>query len=150
MTQIEKTLSQVAERWRKQGLDLLPPASRSMLDEFESRFQVCCPNDFAQYLLALGGMPLGTEDEHLIRFWPLSEIEPDADPSNPESAYFVFADYLIWSHGYGINLSAGPSSGVFLLTGPSPKRLASSFTEFLNRYLNDVDGEFLSAPSPRP
>ena len=44
------------------------------------------------YLLTLGGMPDGTWDEHLIRFWPLAEIRPvegETDsPADPD--YFVF------------------------------------------------------------
>src|SRR5436190_1037418 len=106
MPSIESLLKEVARRWREQGLNVASGASPSELRDFESTFQVQCPEDFAMYLLTLGGMPDGTWDEHLIRFWPLAEIRPvegETDsPADPD--YFVFADYSISAHEYGIRL----------------------------------------------
>ena len=137
--QIEQALVEVAERWQARGLEskLLPSASRSELDEFEAKFQVKLPDDFAMYLMTLGGMPLDETDVCFIRFWPLSEIEPDAEVSQPGGdAYFNFADFAVCAHLYAIRLTPPASSDVFLLGGP-PEKVASSFTEFLTLYLTN-------------
>lgn len=139
MPHIESLLSDISRQWREQGLEVASGASLPELRTFESRFQVQCPEDFAMYLLTLGGMPKGVWDEHLIRFWPLAEIRPaegETDPST-HSGYFLFADYSISAHEYGIQLSTSPRSDVALIGGPAPKTVAPSFSEFLTLYLSD-------------
>jgi len=129
MRSIETVLADVAGRWRQQGLNLLPAASKSALRDFESRFRVQCPEDFAAYLLTIGGMPDGTWDEHLLRFWPLTEIKPVTRVSDAEAyrTYFVFADYSISAHEYAIRLTKAFSNDVVLVGGPLPKTVASTF-----------------------
>jgi hypothetical protein len=144
MQSVEQTVSEIAQQWRQQGLKLLPGASQSALRDFESRFQVKCPPDFATYLLTFGGMPNGTMDEHLIRFWPLAEIQPVTGVKDTAAYanYFVFADYSISAHEYGICLSTAARPEVAVVGGPAPKPLASSFTEFLTMYLADPTSVF--------
>lgn len=134
----------VSRRWHEQGLHVASGVSQTELKHFESTFQVQCPPDFATYLLTLGGMPTGEWDEHTIRFWPLSEIRPiDGDTGSPtHSGYFVFADYSISAHEYGIQLSTAPHAAVALIGGLAPKTVASTFTEFLALYLSDPTSIF--------
>jgi hypothetical protein len=65
----------------------------------------------------------GTEDDWQdalpFRFWPLAEIEPVeeefSEPTHPDHSrypgHFLFADYLLWSHGYAVNLNQ-PALGI--------------------------------------
>ena len=114
------------------------------LRSFEALFNVKCPPDFATYLLTLGGMPEGDWDEHLIRFWSLVEIRPlEGEPGvSTYSDYFIFADYSISAHEYGIRLSTSHPPEVALICGPAPKSVASSFTAFLAQYLFDPESIF--------
>ena len=139
MQSFESLLAEVERRWRQQGLKLAPRPSESALRDFEARFRVQCPEDFATYLLTLGGMPDGTWDEHLIRFWPLAEIRPAAAVTNPTvyADYFVFADYSISAHEYGIRLLIPPRPDVALIGGPNLQTIAPTFEKFLTVYLSD-------------
>ena len=111
------------------------------LRSFEARIKAQCPADFATYLLTLGGMPEDAWDEHLIRFWPFVEIRPLESETGVStySDYFIFADYSISAHEYGIRLSTSHVPEVALIGGPAPKAVASSFTAFLAQYLFDPE-----------
>lgn len=49
--------------------------------------------------------------------------------------YLVFADYSIWAHGYAIHCD-GADPVVVIVGSPGPIRVASSFSDFLDKYLN--------------
>ena len=144
MQSIDSLLTEVSRRWREQGLNGASGASLDELRSFESRFKVRCPADFATYLLTLGGMRECVWDEHLIRFWSLGEIRPlEGETGAPTySGYFVFADYSISAHEYGIRLSTPRHPEVALIGGLAPKVVASSFTAFLDRYLSNPTSLF--------
>lgn len=133
---LDGMLSELVRRWTGQGISVAPGASVSELREFETRFHVKCPQDFAEYLLRVGGMPiLGEWDEHLIRFLPLAEIMPAAPaPDGANQGYFVFADYSISAHAYGIRLSTHPGD-VSLIHNPGSRVIAPDFTTFVKLYL---------------
>ena|SRR5437879_3553904 len=141
MQPVESLVAEVGSRWRQRGLQLAPSASQSALRDFESRFRVQCPDDFSTYLLTLGGMPEGTWDEHLIRFWPLVEIRPAAPRDAPD--YFVFADWSISAHEYAIRLSTLAPSDVALIGGPKPRSIAPTFATFLTVYLSHPAALFI-------
>jgi hypothetical protein len=136
---LDATLSELSQTWREQGITLGPPASESALREFEAESGVTLPKDFAKYLSTVGGMPdQGDWDTESIRFWPLTEIAPVRAISDSSLVgVFVFADYLISSHTYGIRLSPPRVGEVLIIFYPGSFTLASSFTEFLQMYLED-------------
>jgi hypothetical protein len=82
-------------------------------------------------------MSAGISDQNLIRFWPLAEIRPVADPAAHAEGYFIFADYSISAHEYGIHLSMPSRYDVGLIGGALPIIVAKSFTQFLSAYLSD-------------
>lgn len=141
MRSTESLLAEIGSRWRQRGLKLEPCASHSALGDFESRFRVRCPDDFSTYLLTLGGMPMGTWDEHLIRFWQLAEIRPVADVEEG-LGYFVFADWSISAHEYAIGLSTPARPDVTLMGGTKPRSIAPTFATFLSKYLSDPSSLF--------
>jgi hypothetical protein len=142
MPPIESLLAEVGSRWRQRGLTLGPSASPSALRDFESRFRVQCPDDFSTYLLTIGGMPEGTWDEHLIRFWPLAEIRPTT-PIEDRPSCFVFEDWSILAHEYAIRLSTPARSRVALIGGSKPRPIAPDFATFLTLYLTHPASLFI-------
>jgi hypothetical protein len=135
---LDAILSELAPRWQQQGITVAPGACISALKEFEARFHVICPEDFAAYLLTVGGMPVpGEWDEHLIRFLPLAEIAPILEVLDPSlEGYFTFADYSISAHEYAIRL-ATPPNDVALIHNPGSRVIAPDFTNFLKLYFEN-------------
>ena len=117
----------------------MPPISSTALKDFENRFRVSVQEDFATYLLTFGGMPLGSLDEELFRFWSFDEICPATEAMNLESYadYFTFADYSISALEYGVRLSKSAPNDVAIFGWHTPIIIAHSFTEFLMLYLSD-------------
>lgn len=139
MESINGIISEVSRRWREHGITLAGGASLTDIKAFESRFHVKCPDDFKTYLLTLGGMvEENAWDEHWIRFVPLPEIRPVDEPSaSLLSEYFVFAEYSLSVHEYGIRLAETAPSVVALIHGDKSRTLAASFAEFLTLYLSN-------------
>jgi hypothetical protein len=144
MQRIELVLTEVARRWREQSLAFGPGATLLQVREFEARFRVTFPEDFASYLITLGGMPDGTWDEHQIRFWPLTEIRPIAEAATSplETGYFTFADYSISAHEYALHLGAPADRHVAIVGAGEPRVLAPTFGEFLSLYIDNATALF--------
>jgi len=72
----------------------------------------------------------------------LEEIRPlDDRPSY--AGYFMFADYSIWAHEYGVQCGSSNRSDVVLVGGQTPRTITATFPDFLACYLDDVDALFL-------
>lgn len=138
---IQELLAEVRKRWTEQRIQTDPPPTFANVRAFESTFNVRCPDDFAAYLTTLGGMKDGTWDQHLIRFWPLPEIRPVEDVPGYVD-YFVFADYSISAHEYAVQCGRSNRSDVVLVGAATPRTVAATFSEFVARYLDDVDALF--------
>ena len=135
---IDTLLRELIERWRYENVELLPPASAETVADFEAKYQVQCPEDFAAYLTTVGGMPTRVMDEQMFHFSPINEI----GPRESAQEFFVFADFLISSHDYGICLYGIRYGHVFLLGGAVAKKVAPTFTEFVDRYLHEHSSLF--------
>ena len=130
-----------------QGLKTNPGVSVEELATFESRYRISLPSDLREYFLTVNGMPEGTTDNALIRFWSLNEVKPIpegapdyADIPDAQSL-FLFADYCIWSHAYAIRLSSSSetSNAVFVVGDEMPIKIFESFSELVREYLIDPD-----------
>ena len=92
-------------------------------------------------------------DSNLFAFWSLERIKPVADEcpelegAKGHESYFVFADYMIWSWGYAINLDANSSDAgeVILIGGRRPQQVARSFFDFIGLYVQDSKDLYASA-----
>jgi len=131
-------------RWRQSEVEIRPGASGTQVSQFEKRYGVVLPRDLRAFLRVVNGMHPNDMDpvEH-FRFWPIEEIKPVTEefPDNKALAslgdLFLFADYSLWAHGYGIRLfsDAGLANEVMLVGGEYPRVIGSSFEDFLRRYL---------------
>ena len=97
------------------------------------------------------------EDNALFGFFPLSAIKPvpeelagmDGTPDyspimktlGDPASWFVFVEYLIWSHVYALRLSPDPSekTPVIWISGELHGVISPSFTEFAESYLTDPE-----------
>ena len=104
--------------------------------------------EFRDYLLTVNGMlQSGNEDcdSNIFAFWQLNRIRPIADEcpelqrSPEEGRYFVFADYMIWSWAYAIDLAASSATaGRVILVGRLREQIVSpNFFGFVRLYAED-------------
>jgi len=136
-------------RWATQGLSRRPGSSAEALRVFERKYKVQMPEDLRELLMVADGME-EMDTANQIRLWSLQEIAPvsEAAPelaSDRYAGYFVFADHCLWSMAYGIYLAAAPAV-VVVAGGPGPIAVTSSFSSFLELYLDDSAGLFPSPP----
>jgi hypothetical protein len=114
-------------------------------ERLEARLGVTLPRSFRDYLLAIDGMNYGEwVDELEISFWNLARIEKEAGAPGDDSGLFVrdgrtfltFADFLIHSHTYAIEITADAASGVYIEhTRPQPLRpCGETFEAFVDLY----------------
>jgi cell wall assembly regulator SMI1 len=118
-------LEALARSWRTQGITPRAGVSEAELRHFETRCGVAFPPDAAAYFRTMDGMPDDAMDNQLIRFWPLSEVKSADRELAPENAasiadYYLFADYSIWAHAYGLRLAGSSSRDVAIRGNPSP------------------------------
>ena len=138
--------------WNNRDVEVQPPVSLEEIDQFESENNLVFPTDFRQYLLTANGTGDDCDDE-MFRFWSLSEIKSVEDElagyKSPDFPYefthpncYVFADYMIWSWAYAIQLSDSPDQPgpVFRVTNGAESEgelISPSFRGFMRQYLVD-------------
>jgi hypothetical protein len=132
--------------WRSQGLSTAGGATEEQIQSFERQYQLRVCREFRTYLSIVNGI-LETDncDSNIFSFWPLSRLKqvreecPDIEGAKGHESYFVFADYMIWSWAYAINLDSVhlKAGEVVLLGGNRQQRIAESFEEFIRLYIED-------------
>ena len=140
--------------WHRQAhLRLRPGATEAALTAFESRYRTALPAVVREYFrMADGfGAPADQDDEG-FRFWPLAEVEPlssyEGGRFGDHGKIFIFADYLLWSWAYGVALEARLAPVYMIGTADGrPRPVASSFEEFVARYISDHESLYGSLPS---
>jgi cell wall assembly regulator SMI1 len=133
----------VGKSWRDSGIAIRPGVAQADIDTFELSHGVHLPDEMAEYFRLIDGMNEGSADEHGIRFWPLVEVRAVLEEIPKASkdlfdGYFVFADYSLWAHGYAVHLIEGKSD-VIIAGGETPFKVAASFGEFLELYINNPE-----------
>jgi|ERR1044072_2229116 hypothetical protein len=139
------------QHWTRHDISIEPGVSESDLKAFEQKYKISLPEDLHSYFVSVNGMSPGVSDDSLIRFWMLNEIKPISEGA-PEYAgqnyieaadsVFLFADYCIWSHAFGIRLSSEEkeqSNTVFIIGFEPAIPIANSFSEFVDIYLQDKE-----------
>lgn len=124
------------DSWIKSGIQLVEPANSTAVEEFERRRRLKLPGEFREYLTIAGGMQAGETDEQLISFLSLPMIEAELDEHSPAPGLVIFAEYLIWSHGYAVQID---TSTVYAQSGTSLLKIADDFSDFVAQYLDDPD-----------
>jgi hypothetical protein len=141
------------ERWASTGIPVRPGVRLEEIRAFESKYGISLPSDLWDYFTTVDGMERWESDEEMLEFLHLEAVKsvPEyladflgvPDYGNivhtlPNAEWhFVIADFMIASHVYAIRLSDDVSRGtpVVFICGDSHMRIASSFTEFVEMYL---------------
>ena len=141
----KEAVARLTQRWREAQLKIRPGVSAEQLARFEQKFKTRLGPDMHAYFEAVNGMGRDEMDSEChIRFWPLEEVKPlheEIDASWAEG-YYLFADYLLWSHGYAIDLSPTGQGAIVVVGGESPRQVAPSFAEFVRLYLETPEQIF--------
>ena len=160
MSEMLALIARFVDRLRSAGLAAPTGIPLEQVRQFEARYRVQLPTDMVQFFRCVNGMKPGDLDpENHLRVWALDEIEPLA-AQVPEYATsvedaehaFVVADFLIWSLGYATWLtpSAVSASPIFLVGDGPPIRIAASFQEFLEMYVDNSPELVPPKPSRMP
>jgi hypothetical protein len=140
MKQFAQTLTELVEKWQTAGIVIGDGASAADIRTFEARFNVELPCDVSAYVKRVDGMVSRDYPEDLIRFWQLNEFEcarPAYGQGEVFEGWFVFADFLIHSHFYAFRAGRSSPGEVAISGGKGLLPVASSFAEFIDRYLHD-------------
>ena len=153
-------LASLSARWTAAGIAHGTGASDDDIAAFESRYGVVLPADLRAYFATVNGTAVGAygmQDEHLLGFWQLSEVQSFAEILDGDRATapdtgrtFAIADHSIWVYGFGVQLSDNPGAPTPIVVdiGSPFHRVASSFTDFIAAYLrNDTDVLYPDPPS---
>jgi len=137
--------------WSRYEVAMEQAVSESELKAFERKNNAYLPEDLRDYFLSVNGMSPGVSDDAFIRFWMLNEIKSISEGA-PEYAapkyiqaadsVFLFADYCIWSHAFGIRMSSKKkqqSNRVYVIGYLPAIPIANSFSEFVQIYLTDKE-----------
>jgi hypothetical protein len=138
----------VLRLWTETGVVVRPGVSALVLDQWEERHGVRLGSELRAYFGTMDGMDEATMDLEAFTFWPLHKLvnlgrefaDVPRGLAHPET-YYVFAEWLIDSHHYAIQLSPahGASGKVVCAMGHLHYEIASSFDEFLRAYLADPE-----------
>jgi hypothetical protein len=147
---VSRAGTKLKAQWQRDGSVLRPGALEADLEAFEVRYGLRLHPEMRAYLGLVDGQD-EMDPASYIRFWTLAEIKTAAEElkqpggmAGRTAGWFVFADFLIWSHAYVIRLSHDPQADapVGLCHGTLPSDgafplIARSFGEFVDLCLND-------------
>jgi len=140
-------LERLRDYWRGLACVNPRPASAEEIVAFEKRHKVQMPPLVREYFETLNGTQEGEshmEDEELISFWHLDQLQPLEDRPSVSPlhvpSFFLFADWSINAHEWAVQLTDNSSTrGPVAIMYDPPQQVAASFEEFLRRYLERAD-----------
>lgn len=143
MTPFSLLVDETKRHWNAAGLTLRPGVSDADVNEFQRRYDARLPASLKEYFQTVDGMGANESDDHLFRFWPLSEVRPVAEFENEDpvvySGFFAFADWSLWAYAYAIRLVEQEPPIVVIVAPAGPIPVAGSFEEFLTMYVQDPE-----------
>jgi hypothetical protein len=148
MSEKHAVLAKIETKWRDEGLSINAAASDEEIDRFCRRYGVGLPPPLLAYVSELNGLRANTYDGDFFRFWPLSEIQPVGDAWSGYrnlaafQGVFLFADFSINAHGYGIRLDDVNTGAVVAVAGDKLIPVAGSLWSFFEMYLTDQNSLF--------
>ncbi len=96
--------------------------------------------DVAEVYSTIGGMDENDSDSELLTFWTVEKILFE-NSFKDEKVYF--ADFLIDSHHYYFKYKDSETSAIYVGYDETDRyKIADSFDEFFELYLNDVNELF--------
>lgn len=145
-------LMELETKWRNENVNHPSVASSNELNLFQKREKVVIPDDLVKYFLSLNGTG-GECTDDLFEFYPLSKMQTVKDefkdwkgiPShqillsiNEVNNLYVFANanFNLFVYAIRLNESLTKPNEVYVLCGDKYKKITSSFSEFVQLYLD--------------
>lgn len=131
------SLDTVIERWKREGVDLLPPIDLetvvTALEKTGRRYS----RDVVSLYLKIGGMADNSSDSRFWSLWSLDRLA--SENSRYEPPYILFADFLLDSHCYCFKYKNENTSSVCVeyFIGEEPTQVADSVEHFFQLYLEN-------------
>ena len=142
MTDAPAGIDELKLRWRREGVELLPPHDEREVVEALGLTGRPFSRDLVRLYCATGGMPDGVTDEQAVCLWTLERVV--AESLKEPRALLHFMDFLIDSHRYGLRYEDESTSSVHAeFFDGEPERVAESLDEFFRLYLNDPSRVYL-------
>ena len=155
MGDMRELAERVARAWREAGAEPRHGVDARALDDFRLHNGVSIPEELAAFHRVTNGIE---SDANMFAVWGLGEIRrvPEAlgdfrgSPDYGEIAntlpdantYFVFADWMIWSHVFAVKAPAaegGVLGPVVWICGSEHGVVAPTLADFWERYLVDPE-----------
>jgi hypothetical protein len=135
----EQRVLRAIDAMRRRHAEPRPGCDEAAVRAWEAESGVVLPGDYVCFLRQADGT--ARMDDHFIRFLPLPMLE-QATPQ--DRTCWCVAEFLIWSHAFGIQTSGAHAGCVIGIDAGPPVIVAPSFDAFLAIYLSDP--ERLMAP----
>lgn len=137
-------LARICDHWRRIGITLRPGATTECLSGVEESLGVVLPTSMKQLYAKSDGFSSNegaVTGRWAFRFWPVEEIcrIPIEMGGRSGDQRVIFADYLLESHFYAISLCDHCFEEIWIVGGPEWHRVARTFREFLETYLNSPE-----------
>ena len=144
-----EALERLRRWWAATGAAIeVRPTHPVAIHALEDRYGIAFPEDFRRYLLTSCPAEENWDDEN-TNWWPLHRIRNIPDEYEPEISdeeiaadagkYLFFADNFIWAWAWAISCTDDGNRGRVAVIGGTDRFVASSFTEFVDRYLTDFN-----------
>ena len=141
---LSENLIKANRKWHDECLKLAQPLSEEEVIEKFTNLGILPARDAIEVYSTIGGMDENDSDSELLTFWTVEKILREND-FNAENVYF--ADFLIDSHWYYFKYKDAETSAIYVdyldSNGTSQYKIADSFDEFFELYLNNIKGLFL-------
>ena len=135
--------SKLQEWWSETGVQVdVERIPDERIIALEDRYQLKLPADFRAYL-SYSSPVAENWDREMGNWWPFSRIknipEEYSYPYVPENSdkYLFFLDHCIWCWAWAISCADDATYGSIVTVGGPEKVVASSFSEFVDKYISD-------------
>ncbi|PSL17649.1 SMI1/KNR4 family protein [Dyadobacter jiangsuensis] len=143
---------ELEKKWRNENVNRTLPANKADLELFQEKYNIALPDDLANYLQSLNGTGGDCTDD-LFEFYSIKKIKKIKEefkdwvgiPNYQKllsikeiNDLYVFANMNFNLFAYAIKLtkSLEEANEVYILCGDKYKKIADSFSEFINLYLD--------------
>ncbi len=134
-------LQRLKAHWIVENPNMNFGINEAEIQTWEQQHNLSLPQDFREYLkFVCSPDELGVDDGWLY-FWPFSKMQTVAEYYNKASdekaqSLLVFADFMIISHHYAVELSSTSSASAPIYIVESDKQVAISLSEFIELHLS--------------
>ncbi len=145
---LAQLFARVSQEWRHLDAEVAGGADVETIRRIERTLEVELPEEMRSFFLTMNGMDTEPERAYLpgpdvkraIYFWPVEKLRhvtaEDVQFPASYSGYIAFADFLLDSHWFAIDLRSQRRGPIVQVLEEVPTVVANSFVEFLQKYIS--------------